>query len=69
VYEDWKLRPFAAARRTSTMSALYQDRPSLLLSSMVEKAGFGRAAVGAWNGVPSGSVCGTGTLASVLRSR
>jgi len=69
VYDDWNDTPVLEARRTSTMSASYQDRPSLVLSSIAEKLAFGRAAVTGWKSVPSGSVSGTGTFTSPLRHR
>ena len=62
VYDDWKAKPAARRRRTSTMSALYQDSPSLLLSSMVEKAVFCRGVPAGMNSVPSGSVTGSASV-------
>ena len=42
VYEDWNENPALKRLRTSKISALYQDSPSLLFSSIVEKAELGR---------------------------
>ena len=44
VYDDWNETPFDQRRRRSTMSALYQESPSLLFSSMVVHAVFCRGA-------------------------
>ena len=46
-------RPPLQRRRTSKMSALYQESPSLLFSSMVENAVFWRGVPAGMNGVPS----------------
>ena len=69
VYDDWKREARGQRRRTSTMSALYQDSPSLLFSSMVENAVFWRGVPAGMNSVPSGSVTGSARLTSPLRSR
>ena len=69
VYDDWNPRPRVVRRRTSNRNALYQESPSLVFSSMVVKAGFGRGAPAAKNCVPSSRSTGVGTLTSPLRSR
>src|SRR5918993_3957263 len=62
-------KPALKRLRTSTISALYQDSPSLLFSSMVENAVFGRGVPFGMNTVPSVSVVGGAVLMSLLRSR
>src|SRR5688572_4056312 len=70
VYEDCIENPSAQRRRTSRMKALYQESPSLLLSSIVENAGFTRGVPAAMNGWPSAVVpVGGARLTSPLRSR
>ncbi len=69
VYEPWTAKPALKRLRTSTISALYQDSPSLLFSSMVENAVFGRGVPAGMNTVPSASVVGRAVLTSLLRSR
>src|SRR6188508_3234441 len=69
VYDDWNAKPAARRRRTSTMSALYHDSPSLLFSSIVEKAVFWRGVPAGMKSVPSGSVTGRARLTSPLRKR
>ena len=44
----------ASVRRSSTMSARYQESPSLLFNSIVPKLRFGRGSPAAKNGRPSG---------------
>ena len=70
VYEDCTEKPLLKRRRTSKISARYQELPSLLFSSMVEKSGFGRGVpAGGKSRRPSGCTVGVGTLTSPLRSR
>src|SRR5512145_2549503 len=69
VYDDWTGQPLANRRRRSTMSALYHDSPSLLFSSIVEKARFCRGVPAGVKGVPSGRITGTAVLTSLLRRR
>src|ERR671913_1846208 len=69
VYEPWIAKPALKRLRTSTISALYQDSPSLLFSSMVENAVFGRGVPAGMNTVPSPRVVGGAVLMSLLRSR
>ena len=58
VYEAWTANPLLNRLRTSTISALYQDSPSLLFSSMVENAVFGRGVPAGMKTVPSARVVG-----------
>ena len=58
VYDDCSEKPPRQRRRSSTMSALYQESPSLLFSSMVENAVFGRGVPAGKNGVPSAPAVG-----------
>src|SRR5688572_11540129 len=69
VYDDWNEKPWLKRRRTSTISASYHDSPSLLFSSIVVKAVFGRGVPCGMKIVPSGSVVGRAVLTSLLRHR
>src|SRR5687767_4022764 len=70
VYDDCIENPSAQRRRTSRMSALYHESPSLLLSSIVEKAGLIRGVPAAMNGWPSAVVpVGCARFTSPLRHR
>src|SRR5687767_15920503 len=70
VYDECTDRPSLRRRRTSNISALYHESPSLLLSSMVENAGLARGVMGAMNGRPSAVVpVGRARFTSPLRSR
>ena len=70
VYDDCADSPFSQRRRTSTISALYQEFPSLLLSSIVENARLGRGVpAGGKSRRPSGCTVGAGMFTSPLRNR
>src|SRR5918999_5346038 len=70
VYDECTPRPWLQRRRTSKISALYHDSPSLLFSSIVEKAGLIRGVPAAMNGRPSAVVpVGCARLTSPLRRR
>src|SRR6187431_2730612 len=69
VYDACHDSPFAARRRTSTMSALYQESPSEVFASIVVHAVFMRGAPAAKNGRPSAPVAGAAVFRSLQRSR
>src|SRR5690242_10185249 len=69
VYDDCTEKPFENRLRTSTISASYQDSPSLLFSSIVVKALLGRAVPAGMKTVPSASVVNGAVLTSLLRHR
>ena len=53
VYDDCSDKPPRQLRRSSKMSARYQESPSLLFSSIVPKLRLGRGRPAAKNGRPS----------------
>src|ERR687898_1842051 len=69
VYADCTENPPVHRRRASTMKARYQESPSLVFTSIVVNAGFGRGVPAGMKTVPSANVTGCATLASLLRSR
>src|SRR5687768_3226856 len=70
VYDECTERPWLHRRRTSKISALYHESPSLLFNSIVEKAGLIRGVFAAMKGRPSVVVpVGCARLTSPLRSR
>src|SRR5215210_1960329 len=69
VYDDCSEKPWLNLRRTSMISALYQDSPSLLFNSIVEKLVFGRGVPNGMKTLPSDSVVGGAVFTSLLRYR